>query len=54
MQQWITGLRAAEPYINHLLEVAGLVSQATDGSDPELVVAPLLHEAIEDQQSLTS
>jgi (p)ppGpp synthase/HD superfamily hydrolase len=41
---------AAEPYINHLLEVAMLVAQATDGSDPNLVIAALLHDAIEDCQ----
>ena len=38
-----------EPYINHLLEVASLVTQATDGNDPNVVVAALLHDAIEDQ-----
>jgi GTP diphosphokinase / guanosine-3',5'-bis(diphosphate) 3'-diphosphatase len=41
--------RAGEPYINHLLEVAALVSQATDGHDVGLVMAALLHDAIEDQ-----
>jgi guanosine-3',5'-bis(diphosphate) 3'-pyrophosphohydrolase len=41
---------AAEPYINHLLEVAMLVAEATDGNDPELVTAALLHDAIEDQE----
>ena len=41
---------AQEPYINHLLEVAMLVAEATDGKDPELVVAALLHDAIEDQE----
>jgi (p)ppGpp synthase/HD superfamily hydrolase len=41
--------RAAEPYINHLLEVASLVSRATGGNDPSLVIAALLHDAIEDQ-----
>jgi (p)ppGpp synthase/HD superfamily hydrolase len=41
---------AAEPYINHLLEVAMLVAQATDGSDLNLVIAALLHDAIEDCQ----
>jgi GTP diphosphokinase / guanosine-3',5'-bis(diphosphate) 3'-diphosphatase len=41
---------AAEPYINHLLEVAMLVAQATDGNDPALVMAALLHDAIEDQE----
>jgi (p)ppGpp synthase/HD superfamily hydrolase len=41
---------AAKPYINHLLEVAMLVAEATDGKDPELFVAALLHDAIEDQE----
>jgi GTP diphosphokinase / guanosine-3',5'-bis(diphosphate) 3'-diphosphatase len=40
---------AGEPYINHLLEVAGLVSEATGGEDADLVIAALLHDAIEDQ-----
>jgi (p)ppGpp synthase/HD superfamily hydrolase len=39
---------AGEPYINHLLEVASLVAQATEGKDPNLVIAALLHDAIED------
>ena len=39
---------AQEPYINHLLEVAQLVAEATDGHDPNLVIAALLHDAIED------
>jgi (p)ppGpp synthase/HD superfamily hydrolase len=39
-----------EPYINHLLEVAALVAEATGGKDPALVVAALLHDAIEDQK----
>jgi len=39
---------AEEPYINHLLEVAMLVAEATGGSDTNLVVAALLHDAIED------
>src|ERR1700726_12809 len=41
---------AQEPYINHLLEVASLVADATHGRDPEVVIAALLHDAIEDQQ----
>jgi GTP diphosphokinase / guanosine-3',5'-bis(diphosphate) 3'-diphosphatase len=41
---------AEEPYINHLLEVASLVADATGGTDPELVIAALLHDAIEDQE----
>jgi (p)ppGpp synthase/HD superfamily hydrolase len=36
---------AKEPYINHLLEVAALVAEASDGKDPELVIAALLHDA---------
>ncbi len=40
---------AQEPYINHLLEVAGLVTQATGGADPNVVIAALLHDAVEDQ-----
>lgn len=39
---------AEEPYINHLVEVAMLVAEATGGSDTNLVVAGLLHDAIED------
>src|SRR5262245_20243852 len=38
-----------EPYINHLLEVASQVGQATGGKDTNLVIAALLHDAIEDQ-----
>ncbi len=41
---------AAEPYIDHLLEVALLVAEATSGADPNLVVAALLHDTIEDQE----
>ena len=40
---------AREPYVNHLLEVAALLATATDGNDPELVTAGLLHDLIEDQ-----
>jgi (p)ppGpp synthase/HD superfamily hydrolase len=39
---------AEEPYVNHLLEVAMLVAEATGGNDPVLVTAALLHDAIED------
>ncbi len=37
---------AAEPYINHLLEVATLVADA--GADTEVVLAALLHDSVED------
>ena len=40
---------AREPYINHLSEVARLVALATEGHDPRLVAAALLHDVIEDQ-----
>jgi len=40
---------AAEPYFNHLSEVARLLAEATDGNDPDLVIAGLLHDTIEDQ-----
>src|SRR5271167_1819859 len=39
---------AQEPYINHPLEVAALVAEATDGNDPNLVTAALLHDVMED------
>jgi len=38
----------AEPYINHLIEVASLVAEATDGH-ADVVIAALLHDAVEDQ-----
>jgi GTP diphosphokinase / guanosine-3',5'-bis(diphosphate) 3'-diphosphatase len=39
---------AAEPYINHLLEVAHLVSTAISEPDTNLIIAALLHDVIED------
>jgi len=39
---------AAEPYINHLIEVAELVSAANEELNTELVMAALLHDTIED------
>ncbi len=39
---------AAEPYINHLLEVAELVSGALAEPDTNLVIAALLHDVVED------
>jgi GTP diphosphokinase / guanosine-3',5'-bis(diphosphate) 3'-diphosphatase len=39
---------AEEPYINHQLEVAMMVADATGGKDTNLVIAALLHDAIED------
>jgi (p)ppGpp synthase/HD superfamily hydrolase len=37
---------ASEPYVNHLIEVADLVAEATEGN-PDAVVAALLHDAVE-------
>ncbi len=39
---------AAEPYINHLTEVAELIAEATDGNEPELIVGAILHDVVED------
>ena len=51
--RWHVGQRrkgiAEEPYINHLLEVARLVAEATSGDDPTVVISALLHDAVEDQ-----
>src|ERR1700753_462512 len=43
--------RGSEPYINHLAEVANLLSAATDGADAELVAAGWLHDTIEDTEA---
>ncbi len=39
---------AAEPYVNHLAEVARLLAEASGGRDAELVAAGLLHDTLED------
>ena len=41
----------AEPYINHLTEVAALLAEATDGDDVVLVMGGLLHDTLEDTDS---
>jgi (p)ppGpp synthase/HD superfamily hydrolase len=38
----------AEPYINHLTEVAVLLAEATDGTDVTLLAGGLLHDTLED------
>lgn len=52
--QWHDGQRrkgaAQEPYMIHLLHVAQLVAEATDGNDTNLVIAALCHDAIEDAE----
>ena len=40
--------QAAEPYVNHLADVARMVAEATEGRDAVAVVAALLHDTIED------
>jgi (p)ppGpp synthase/HD superfamily hydrolase len=42
---------AAEPYLNHLIEVAELVSSAMSEPDTNLVAAALLHDVIEDTKT---
>ncbi len=41
----------AEPYINHLSDVARLLAAATDGLDVAVVVAGLLHDTLEDTET---
>lgn len=38
----------AEPYINHLTEVAALLAEATGGDDVTLLAGGLLHDTLED------
>jgi (p)ppGpp synthase/HD superfamily hydrolase len=42
---------AAEPYMNHLTEVAELVAQATRATDPEIIIAAVLHDTVEDTET---
>jgi GTP diphosphokinase / guanosine-3',5'-bis(diphosphate) 3'-diphosphatase len=44
---------AQEPYVNHLAEVAELVATATEGRDPNLVAAAVLHDTVEDTATLS-
>jgi len=41
----------AEPYINHPVEVALLVAEATEGEDLPAILGALLHDTIEDTQT---
>jgi len=43
--------RGSEPYINHLAEVANLLSTATEGAEAELVAAGWLHDTLEDTET---
>ena len=42
---------AGEPYFNHLIEVAELVSIAIAEPDPNVIAAALLHDTIEDTRT---
>ena len=44
----------AEPYVNHLSDVARLLAEATGGDDITLVIAGLLHDTIEDTETTAS
>ncbi len=39
---------AGEPYVNHLIEVAELVSSVVQEADTNVVIAALLHDTVED------
>jgi GTP diphosphokinase / guanosine-3',5'-bis(diphosphate) 3'-diphosphatase len=41
---------SAEPYVNHVIEVAHLVSTALSAPDVNLIAAALLHDVIEDTE----
>ncbi len=41
----------AEPYVNHLADVARLLTEATKGEDITVVIAGLLHDTIEDTET---
>src|SRR6185312_12379761 len=43
--------RGSEAYVNHLAEVANLLSVACSGEDAELVAAGWLHDMIEDTET---
>ena len=43
--------RGEEPYVNHLAEVANILSAVTNGGDAELVAAGWLHDTIEDSET---
>jgi (p)ppGpp synthase/HD superfamily hydrolase len=42
---------AQEPYMNHLTEVAELAARATEGAQPEVVIAAVLHDTVEDTET---
>jgi (p)ppGpp synthase/HD superfamily hydrolase len=42
---------SAEPYINHLAEVARLLAAATEGGNGPVIIAGLLHDTLEDTET---
>ena len=44
----------AEPYVNHLSDVARLLAEATKGEDIAVVIAGLLHDTIEDTDTTSA
>lgn len=42
--------QSAEPYVNHVTDVARMLAETTDGKDTTLIIAGLLHDTIEDTQ----
>jgi (p)ppGpp synthase/HD superfamily hydrolase len=42
---------ATEPYVNHVIEVARLLAEATGGSDIDLILAGMLHDTLEDTET---
>ncbi len=42
---------AAEPYLNHLIEVADLVSMAIAAPDANVIAAAFLHDTVEDTET---
>ncbi len=47
MKKWRRG-QIPEPQLGHLVEVAQIVAEATGGRDPQIVVAAILHDTLED------
>lgn len=41
---------AATPYVNHLIEVTAMLAEVVGDSDPNLLVAAMLHDSVEDVQ----
>src|SRR5436853_6654809 len=46
--------KSAEPYVNHLIEVARLLAELPSSFDLNLVIAGLLHDTLEDTPATRS